>query len=237
MKLKLAKLVSRHRTTDEPITAAQPAPRRSSLLRAGTLALALTAVATSLAVMAPTSAGAATNAVEIVNGSNGSNGPRVDVMWASQTPFTGAFLWPNNASASQEFNLLDSGSGFYRIQARHSGQCLMLDWRGGTYSNGTRVIQYPHCSAGYTPAEWSTQWIWRSNGCTSQCLSTGNWYALIKNHRTGKCLDAANAAGGQPPVQAVLQQWDCVTSAYQWNSWNQMWSFSVATSQQGPGPR
>lgn len=237
MKFNLATLVSRHRTVEESGTVSPPGSRRRSAIRTGALALALTAVAASLAVLAPASANAAGNAVEIVSGYNGPNGSRVDVMWASQAPFTGAFLWPDNTSASQEFNLLDSGNGFYRIQARHSGQCLMLDWRGGTYTNGTRIIQYPACGAGYTPAEWSTRWIWRSNGCTSQCLSTGSWYRLIVNHRTGKCLDAANAAGGAPPVQAVLQQFDCITSANQWNAWNQMWTFATATSQLGPGPR
>jgi hypothetical protein len=81
------------------------------------------------------------------------SGLKADVMWASTQPFQGVFLWRNNASASQEFDLLDSGNGFFRIRARHSGQCLMLDWRGGTYTNGTRVIQYPNCNAGYSPAE------------------------------------------------------------------------------------
>ena len=35
------------------------------------------------------------------------------------------------------FALLDSGGGWFRIRAQHSGQCLMLDWRSGSYGNGT----------------------------------------------------------------------------------------------------
>ena len=215
-----------------------PGRRRSgSLARSAALTVALGVVATSLALVAPTSASADSGPVEIVNGYDSGGALRVDVMWASTNAFQGAFLWPNNASASQEFTLLDSGGGFYRIQARHSGQCLVLDWRGGTYVNGTKIIQYPACSAGYTPGEWSTQWVWKSNGCTgNQCFTNGNWFALIKNRRTGKCLDADNAAGGQPRAQAVLQQWDCITSVNQWNVWNQLWSFGSATSQAGPGP-
>ena len=177
-------------------------------------------------------ANADTPNIEIANGGN--TNLRVDVMWASTNPLQGAFLWPNNSSLSQEFDLLDSGGGFYRIRARHSGQCLMLDWRAGTYSNGTRILQYPACGAGYTPAEWSTQWIWRSNGCTGNCFTTGTWYARIRNRATGRCLDAANGAGGVPGTQAVLQQWDCIGSATQWNAWNQMWSFVTATSVPSP---
>ncbi len=262
MKFNLANLVSRHRTADRPSTGSgsTPARARRSLLRTGTLALALTAAAASLAVLAPASANASGsaspsasgsasanaarnaspnavgNAVEIVSGWNGTNGPRVDVMWASQAPTAGAFLWPDNASLSQEFNLLSDGNGFYRIQARHSGQCLILDWRSATYTNGSRILQYPNCRADYLPGQWTTKWIWRPNGCTGQCFVKGTWYALIKNERTGKCLDAANGAGGQPPVQAVLQQWDCITSPFAWNAWNQMWTFAPATSQLGPGP-
>jgi hypothetical protein len=161
-------------------------------------------------------------------------GARVDVIWASTNPFQGAFLWPNNASASQEFDLLDSGNGFYRIKARHSGQCLMLDWRGGTYENGTSVIQYPYCAADYAAAEWFTQWVWRPNGCTGQCFSLGSWYALIRNRATGKCLDARNGAGDVPPYQSVIQQFDCLSTAVQWNAFNQLWSFSVPTSEYVP---
>jgi hypothetical protein len=161
-------------------------------------------------------------------------GARVDVMWAATDPFQGAFLWPNNASASQEFDLLDSGNGFYRIKARHSGQCLMLDWRGGTDENGTSVIQYPYCFADYAPSEWFTQWVWRPNGCTDQCFSLGSWYALIRNRFTGRCLDARNGAGDVPPYQSVMQQWDCLSSPMQWNAFNQLWSFRVPTSEDVP---
>ena len=161
-------------------------------------------------------------------------GARIDVIWASTNPFQGAFLWPNNASASQEFDLLDSGNGFYRIKARHSGQCLMLDWRGGSPGNGTSVIQYPHCFAGYSPAEWSTQWVWRPNGCTVQCFTLGSWYALIRNRATGRCLEARNGAGDVPPYQSVIQQWDCIASPVQWNAFNQLWSFRTPTSEEVP---
>ncbi|WDZ83644.1 RICIN domain-containing protein [Micromonospora cathayae] len=185
----------------------------------------LVTVAATVTVVTPAPARADTLGVEIVSGQTWGT-YRADVMSASTEPMKGVFLWPDNASLSQEFDLLDSGNGFFRIRARHSGQCLMLDWRSGTYTNGTPVVQYPHCSAGYAPGEWSSEWIWYpGNGCTG-CLFDGRgWLRLVKNRATGMCLDTANPAGGSPGQGAVLQQWQCITSSTQWNSWNQMWSF------------
>ena len=45
--------------------------------------------------------------------------------------------------------------------------------------------------------------------------------------------DLVNAAGGFPGQTAVLQQWDC-SSVDQWNAWNQLWTFKIATSQLPP---
>jgi hypothetical protein len=204
--------------------------------RTAALLMAVAIGATTFGVFTPTAASAADLGYEIKSGGYYNSGsPRIDVMWGSQSSLQGAFLWPDNSSLSQEFTLLDSGNGYYRIQARHSGQCLMLDWRGGSYTNGTKVLQYPYCSAGYAAGEWYTQWVYRQESCGgTNCFDTSHWYALIRNKATGKCLDADNPAGGLPRQQAVLQQWDCVGSPYQWNSWNQLWSFVTPTSQSGP---
>ncbi|MGI5148526.1 RICIN domain-containing protein [Plantactinospora sp. CA-294935] len=186
----------------------------NSVLRG--LAVAMALVVASIVMTAPTPAYADTNRRELVSGYGSL---RADVMWASTATHQGVFLWPDNASTSQEFDLLDSGGGFFRIRARHSGQCLMLDWRAGFYANGTPIIQYPHCSAGYTPGEWFTQEVFHKP-CTGQCF--GSWFVLIKNRETGMCLDAA-APSGRPAEQAVLQQWDCISATTDWNAFNQMW--------------
>ena len=183
---------------------------------------ALLAVVAALAltmIQASSASAADRYRLEIVNHFSGL---RADVMWASPTAYQGVFLWPDNASASQEFDLLDSGGGYFRIRARHSGQCLMIDWRGGSYVNGTRVIQYPYCNAGYGPAEWRTQWL-SGTRCADGICTTGVDHMILVNRQTGRCLDAANGAGGRPPVQAVLQQWDCVSSTSAWNMGNQSW--------------
>ncbi|MER8235005.1 RICIN domain-containing protein [Streptomyces sp. NPDC094049] len=188
-------------------------PGRSRLAPA---ALAAALVFAVLSALAPTPAQAAEpTRYELVNTRTGL---RADVMWASADAYTGVFLWPDNASASQEYELLDSGSGYFRIKARHSGQCLMLDWRSGYYENGTGVIQYPHCAAGYAPAEWSIAWARTS--CPGQCFPTT---MLLKNRATGRCLDAA-APSGTPAQQARLQQWDCISVDNEWNRGNQSWN-------------
>ena len=196
--------------------------RRAQRWRRARPATALAALLTGL-VLTAAAAGSASAAdmyrYEIVNHSSGL---RADVMWASQSAYQGVFLWPDNASASQEYDLLDSGGGYFRIRARHSGQCLMLDFRGSYYVNGTRVIQYPYCGAGYGPGEWYRRWL-SGTTCSGNICTTGIDHMVLVNRYTGRCLDADNGAGGRPPAQAVLQQWDCVSSTRAWNIGNQSW--------------
>ncbi|MFE7194540.1 RICIN domain-containing protein [Kitasatospora sp. NPDC057541] len=184
---------------------------RSRLTPAAVVAAVAFAVFTALGATPAQAAGPVHH--ELVNVRTGL---RADVMWASTDAYTGVFLWPDNTSASQEFELLDSGNGYFRIKARHSGQCLMLDWRAGTYSNGTGVIQYPYCDAGYAPAEWTTAWV----GHTCMCFPTT---MILKNRATGRCLDA-DGPSGTPGVQSRLMQWDCITTDEAWNTANQSWS-------------
>lgn len=153
---------------------------------------------------------------------------KADVMWASTSAYQGVFLWPDNASASQEFDLLDSGNGYFRIRARHSGQCLMLDWRQGYYQNGTRIIQYPYCGTGYAPSEWRRVWVSDPVRCDGDvCTLTSGSLPVLVNRATGKCLDAANGSLNPPGQQAILQQWDCVRTTGDWNIGNQAWGIAA----------
>jgi hypothetical protein len=179
--------------------------------------LAIVAAACALGVAG--AADANTVRVELVNVSTNL---RADVMWASAQDGQGAFLWPNNASASQEFDLVNMGSGFFQIRARHSGKCLMLDRSAARVGNGTRIAQYPCTGAGYRSAQWSFQDM---TGCPADALCVDTGKRIIRNRYTGKCLDAANPAGTRPGQQAVLQQWTCITSPRAWNADNQIWRF------------
>ncbi|WP_375769458.1 RICIN domain-containing protein [Archangium gephyra] len=181
--------------------------------------LAATVVSAAALVLAAPANAADRSRLELVNSFSGL---RADVMWGSTNDFQGVFLWPDNTSASQEFDLLDSGNGYFRIRARHSGKCLMLDWRSGNSGNGTRVIQYPFCGTGYAPAEWRLRTL-SGTRCSGNICTTGIDQTVLVNRATGRCLDADNGKGGRPPSQAVLQQWDCVTSTDAWNIGNQAW--------------
>ncbi len=209
----------RGREADDPVSFKRW--RRGLRVAASTVAGCLTALSLTAAA-----AQADTDGVRITNIRSGLH---ADVMWASPNPFTGVFLWPTNSSLSQKFDLLDSGGGYFRIRAEHSGQCLMLDWRSGYYSNGTPVIQYPYCNAGYSPAEWRIGWVGDPPQCSGDVCSTDNLsFPVLINRATGRCLDAANPSSNPPRQQAPLQQWDCIRYNTDWNAGNQ--EFTIGDS-------
>lgn len=148
---------------------------------------------------------------------------RADVMWASNEVATGVFLWPDNSSASQLFRQLPSADGWMRLQAVHSDQCLILDWRSGRYGNGTPIVQHTDCRSGYTPGEWRLRSVPQVR---KDCGPFGCGISqVLINRRTGRCLDARNPTGKNPRARAVLQQWDCVSGDDAWNIDNQAWHF------------
>jgi hypothetical protein len=180
----------------------------------GTLAVAVA----SCALFVPGAAYANTNRVELVLAATKL---RADVMWASTQDAQNVFLWINNSSASQEFDLINMGSGFFQIRARHSGKCLMLDQNQGKVGNGTRIAQYPCPGLGYKSAQWSFQDM--NGNCEADALCADTGRRVIRNRYTGKCLDTDNPSGRRPGQQAVLQLWTCISSPSAWNADNQIW--------------
>jgi Ricin-type beta-trefoil lectin domain-like len=162
-------------------------------------------------------ASASTARVELVNVATNL---RADVMWASAQDGQHVFLWRNNTSASQEFDLLPMGGVFFQIRARHSGKCLMFE-RAPTWRNGTRIAQYP-CPG---PAQQSAQWSFKGMDplCDPNALCADAGWRVVQNRYTGKCIDTANPSGKRPPQQALLQQWTCISSPTAWNADNQIW--------------
>jgi ricin-type beta-trefoil lectin protein len=156
---------------------------------------------------------------------NSASGLRADVMWASTAPSAGVFLWPDNASRSQEFDALGTRGGVYfRLRARHSGLCLALDNREPTYRNGTAVVQRP-CNAALQSSYWRVRPVGDRVTCDGDtCTTTSAVYPTLQNRYTNRCLDARNPRGGRPPRQAVLQQWTCIGTGQDWNAGNQLFS-------------
>lgn len=179
--------------------------------------LTLAAAFALLALLIGAAASASTARVELVNAATNL---RADVMWAAQNDGQGVFLWRNNTSASQEFDLIPMVGGFFQIRARHSGKCLRFE-DVPTYRNGTRIAQFP-CPG---PARLSAQWSFKDMNppCADNALCIDLGWRVVQNRYTGRCLDAANPSGKRPPEQAVLQQWTCITSTRAWNADNQIW--------------
>jgi len=226
----------------------QPPILAVDLDRAGTLGRTLLAFGTLVvtvvcALAVPSTARANTNFVEIINvgskyatGNSTRKGLRADVMWASTEDGQQVFLWPDNTSASQLFDLIyvassRSGNRYFQLRARHSGKCLMLDRTQTTVGNGTRIAQYPCPSPSYTAAQWSFEPMNPHCDDTALCKDTG--WKIIRNNffvRSRKCLDTDNASGRHPGQQATLQVWTCIKTTRDWNADNQIWRVQDAAT-------
>ncbi len=145
-----------------------------------------------------------------------------DVMWGSTAVGTGTWLWDRTGSQAQLVDLLPSDNGYFRIRVRHSGQCLMLDWRTGPYKDGTKIVQHPYCDTGYAPSQWRRQYVRTSYCAEGASCTAGPTYMRLVNRSTGLCLDADNPAGYQPKVKAALQQWRCMPTTGRFGG-NQSW--------------
>lgn len=190
---------------------------RTHVARMTRVGAAVAAIAAAV-VLAPAPASANTPNIEIVNVATNL---RADVVWASTADGANAFLWTNNTSASQLFDLINMGGGFFQIRARHSGKCLMLDRTQTNVGDGRRIAQYPCTDASYRSAQWSFTDI--SGDCEANALCADTGRRIIKNRFTGRCLDADNPSGKKPGQQALLQTWTCISSTKAWNADNQLW--------------
>jgi hypothetical protein len=196
-----------------------------SALRTLAAATAATAAALAAGVLAPAPASALTPRVELVNVASRL---RADVMWASTADGQGAFLWPDNASASQEFDLVPTGGGWFTLKARHSGKCLMIRRNVGQVGNGTPLAQYPCTGQGYRSEQW--KFVDMQLNCEAGALCADTGARIVVNRYSGRCIDTANPSGRRPPQQAVLQLWDCITTPKAWNADNQIWKIVDAAT-------
>lgn len=206
----------------------RPREGRLRMPRVSALALVLMFIASIMSFgligAAPANAG---TGVEIINARSGL---RADVMWASTARGQRVFLWPDNTSRSQQFDLVsvNDGTGDYTIKAQHSGQCLWLGYWLTGWGNGSSVVQYP-CNSAYSASRWHTDYVYyQAPSCGTWCFNTSGWRGILRNRATGKCLDADNASfPAAPRQQARLQQWDCVRSGNAANIGNQWWKLEA----------
>ena len=82
---------------------------------------------------------------------------------------------------------------------------------------GLGVIEHPYCGTGYVLAEWATRLGRRPTLVLRRVgSSAGTQYPVLFSRATGRCLDSRS--NGNPPARVVLQRWDCIGWAIDWNS-------------------
>jgi endo-1,4-beta-xylanase len=113
------------------------------------------------------------------------SGKSADITGVSTAP--GALLqqWSPSGGLNQQFDFLDSGGGFYRVRARHSGLVLQV----ASSSSGADVTQQPDSNA------TSQQW---------RAVDQGGGVVSLVNRQSGLALDVWNVSTADG---ARISQW------------------------------
>ncbi|WP_346136211.1 non-reducing end alpha-L-arabinofuranosidase family hydrolase [Lentzea roselyniae] len=189
-------------------------------LRSGFAAAAVAAVVGGLLTVVPMSASAATvdtTAWYVLV--NRSSGKALDVNGASTADGANLIQWSRTNANNQQFQFVDSGSGYYRLRARHSGKVAdVFNWSS---ADGAAVVQ------------------WADGDSANQqfrLADSDSGYVRLVNRNSGKVVEVqgSSAADGAGVVQfsdrnGSNQQWQLVRvdggsgacalpSSYRWTS-------------------
>ncbi|MEU4769441.1 non-reducing end alpha-L-arabinofuranosidase family hydrolase [Actinosynnema sp. NPDC023794] len=194
--------------------------RWRSRLRSGLAAAAAAAFAGGLLTVATTPASAATvdtNAWYVLVNRN--TGKALDVNGASTADAANLVQWARTNANNQQFQFVDSGSGYYRIKARHSGKVLDV--------------------SNWSTADHAAIHQWTDHGGVNQqfrLADSDSGYVRLVNRNSGKVVEVqgASTADGARVVQfsdwgGSNQQWQLVRvgggsgtctlpSSYRWTS-------------------
>jgi alpha-L-fucosidase 2 len=107
----------------------------------------------------------------------------------------GALLqqWPATGGTNQQFDFLDSGGGYYRIRARHSGLVLQV----ASVSTGANITQ--QANTGATSQQW-------------QVVDQGGGAVSLVNRQSGLAMDVWSAASTDG---TRISQWTITGAANQ----------------------
>ncbi|RAS67198.1 ricin-type beta-trefoil lectin protein [Lentzea atacamensis] len=189
-------------------------------MRSGFAAAAVAAVVGGLLTVVPMSASAATvdtTAWYVLV--NRSSGKALDVNGASTADGANLIQWSRTNANNQQFQFVDSGSGYYRLRARHSGKVAdVFNWSS---ADGAAVVQ------------------WADGNSANQqfrLADSDSGYVRLVNRNSGKVVEVqgSSAADGAGVVQfsdrnGSNQQWQLVRvdggsgacalpSSYRWTS-------------------
>ncbi|WP_370084176.1 RICIN domain-containing protein [Streptacidiphilus sp. MAP12-16] len=125
---------------------------------------------------------------------NAASGKYLDVSGGSTADAAGVVQQPSNGAADQQWQLVPTGDGFYKVDNVNSGK--LLDVPGGSTAQGTQLVQYhDDNSAG-------SQW---------KLTPTGNGSYTVTARSDGKNADLAGDSVVQSaPGTATSQQWKLV---------------------------
>src|SRR4051812_31804825 len=140
---------------------------------------------------------------------NRNSGKALDVYNLATNDGARITQWSRNDGAQQQWQFVDSGSGYYRLRSRLSGK--VLDVSGRSTADGAAVIQ------------------WTDNNATNQQFSLQDVDGSVQliNRNSGKAVEvqgASTADGGN-----VVQYTD-------WNGANQQWQLVPVGTTPTPPP-
>src|SRR5689334_5930682 len=103
-------------------------------------ALAVATTAFAVAVNAPAASAATVDTSASYVLVNRNSGKALDVYNLATTDGARITQWARNDGSQQQWQFVDSGSGWYRLKSRHSGK--VLDVAGASTANGAAVNQW-----------------------------------------------------------------------------------------------
>jgi hypothetical protein len=171
-------------------------PNRRRWLVAATAALATLTAGLVTVVTAPAASAATIDTSASYVLVNRNSGKALDLYNLATNDGARITQWARNDGAQQQWQFVDSGSGFYRLKSRHSGK--VLDVYNLSTADGGAIVQ------------------WADNNTTNQQFSIQDidGYIQLINRNSGKAVEvqgASTADGGN-----VVQYAD-------WNGTNQQW--------------
>ncbi|MEU2118507.1 non-reducing end alpha-L-arabinofuranosidase family hydrolase [Streptomyces sp. NPDC016459] len=117
--------------------------------------------------------------------------------------------WTRNDQNQQQWQLIDSGGGYYRIKSRHSGK--VLDVHNGSTANGGPIVQWADLNGA------NQQW---------RLADSSDGHVRFIARHSGKALEVQ---GGSTADNANIVQYD------DWGGGNQQWQL-VKVGGGNPGP-
>nr|WP_051815985.1 RICIN domain-containing protein [Glycomyces tenuis] len=121
------------------------------------------------------------------------SGKAADIEGVSTAPGATLIQWSVHGGTNQQFDFLDSGGGYWRIRARHSGLVLQVSGNG----TGADITQQPDTGAA------SQQW---------EVVDHGGGTVSLVNRASGLAMDVWNISTADG---ARISQWNYTAGAHQ----------------------